>query len=83
MNIDEYLKSSRELTQLCSQNGWIDNETLRYELTEQDHNHAVINVTFDEVVMEGSGCVADRVSCYGKMRLTLDDSGQVKDSEFV
>lgn len=83
MGIDEYLKSARELAQLCSQNGWIDNETLHYELTEQDSNHAVVNVTFDEVVMEGSGCVADRVSCYGKMRLTLDNSGQVKSSKII
>lgn len=83
MSIDEYLKSARELAQLCSQNGWIDNETLHYELTEQDPSHAVVNVTFDEVVMEGSGCVADRVSCYGKMRLTLDNHGQVESSEII
>jgi len=83
MGIEEYLKSSRELAQLCSQNGWIDNETLRYELTEQDNSHAVVNVTFDEVIMEGSGCVADRISCYGKLRLTLDTNGQVETSEFV
>lgn len=83
MNIDQYLKSSRELTQLCTQNGWIDNETLSYELIEQGHHQAVINVTFDEVLMEGSGCVAGRVPCYGKLRLTLDDNGEVKDSEFI
>lgn len=83
MNINEYLKSSRELAQLCSQNGWIDNETLRYELTEQDNDHAVVNVHFDEVVMEGSGCVAARVPCYGKMRLSLGDKGQVENSEFI
>jgi hypothetical protein len=83
MGIEEYLKSARELSTLCSQNGWIDNETLRYELMEQDDTHAVVNVTFDEVVMEGSGCVADRVSCYGKLRLTLDNSGQVENSEFI
>jgi hypothetical protein len=43
----------------------------------------VVNVLFDEVVMEGSGCVAARVSCYGKMRLTLGNNGQVENSEFI
>lgn len=83
MNIDEYLKSSRELSQLCSQNGWIDNETLRYDLMEQDDSHTVVNVSFEEVVMEGSGCVAARVPCYGKLRLTIDNNDQVKNSEFI
>lgn len=83
MDIAEYLRSTPKLAQLCSQNGWIDNETLSYELMEQSDEHAIVNVTFDEVVMEGSGCVADRVSCYGKMRLTLGDSGQVENSEFI
>lgn len=83
MGIDEYLKSTPKLAQLCSQNGWIDNETLRYELMEQADNHAIVNVTFDEVVMEGSGCVADRVSCYGKIRLVLNPSGQIENSEFI
>jgi hypothetical protein len=83
MGIEAYLKSSRELSKLCSQNGWIDNETLRYELMEQDNTHAIVNVTFDEVIMEGSGCVADRISCYGKMRLTLDNNGRVEKSEFI
>ncbi|QBQ56021.1 hypothetical protein [Nitrosococcus wardiae] len=83
MDIEEYLKSSPKLAQLCSQNGWIDNETLRYELMEKGSDQAVINVTFDEVIMEGSGCVADRISCYGKMRLTLGDRGQVENSEII
>jgi hypothetical protein len=50
---------------------------------EQDNTHAIVNVTFDEVIMEGSGCVADRISCYGKMRLTLDNNGRVEKSEFI
>lgn len=83
MGIDEYLKSTPKLAQLCSQNGWIDNETLNYELMEQGDDQAVVNVTFDEVIMEGSGCVAGRISCYGKMRLTLGDSGQVENSEII
>lgn len=83
MNIDEYLKGSRDLAQFCSQNGWIDNDSLRYEVMEQDDNHTVVNVLFDEVVMEGSGCVAARVPCYGKMRLTLGNNGQVENSESI
>jgi hypothetical protein len=37
-NIERYLLSCRELTAFCSQNGWIDNQSMNYEIIEQnDH----------------------------------------------
>ncbi|CAH9017580.1 hypothetical protein [Candidatus Nitrosacidococcus sp. I8] len=83
MSIEEYLRSSPDLNQFCSQNGWIDDETLCYELMEQNQRHAVINIRFEEILMEGSGCVAARVPCYGKLKLTLNDQGYVESGERI
>jgi len=75
--IERYLLSCRELKAFCSQNGWIDNNSLRYEIIEQNDQHIIAFVQFEEVVMEGSGCVAGRIPCQGRLCLTLDHYGQV------
>lgn len=65
IEIRRLLASSRELTVLCSQNGWIDSDTMSYDLIEQSEESLKLKVKFEEIVMEGSGCVAARISCYG------------------
>ena len=83
MRIEKYLATCRELTQLCTQNGWIDNDTLRFEVDQQSPAQVTGAVSFEEVVMEGSGCVATRVSCHGRVRLRLDEAGEVKGLELL
>lgn len=83
MDIEKYLATCRELTQLCTQNGWIDNDTLRFEVDQREPAQVTGAVSFEEVVMEGSGCVATRVSCHGRVRLRLGRSGEVKGLEFL
>lgn len=63
------LEEASELALLCTQNGWIDNDTLRYEIIEQVPDHWLLAVQFEEVIMEGSGCVAGRKLCYGRVRV--------------
>ena len=82
-NIDRYLLSCRELTAFCSQNGWIDNQSMNYEIIEQNDHHVIAFVQFEEILMEGSGCIAGRIPCQGRLRLTLDRYGQVKHAELV
>lgn len=76
-HIAQWLKSTPLVSEFCTQNGWIDDETLRYEVRASDPDRVRINVYFTEVVMEGSGCVADRVDCFGQVALQLDDHGEV------
>ncbi len=78
MKLGEYLATCRELSWFCSQNGWIDNDTVRIDVLERDGASLVAAVNFDEVLMEGSGCIAGRVSCYGRIRVTLDEQGDVR-----
>jgi len=83
MNIKEYLENCRELSQLTTQNGWIDNETLKISILTQAENTTLVDVRFDELIMEGAGCLADRVACYGQVRLQLDENEQVTNMEIL
>ena len=82
-NIERYLLSCRELTAFCSHNGWIDNQSMNYDIIEQNDHHVIAFVQFEEILMEGSGCVAGRIPSQGRLRLTLDRYGQVKHAELL
>lgn len=75
--IAQWLRSTPLVSEFCTQNGWIDDDTMRYEVCGQDDRGVWINIYFTEVVMEGSGCVADRVDCFGQLALRLDDRGEI------
>lgn len=79
----EYLENCRELAQLCSQNGWIDNTTLQADLVRESEHSMLASVTFEEVMMEGAGCVAGRKQCYGKLALQLDAAGHVTQAKVI
>ena len=78
MKVQEYLRECRELARLCTQNGWIDNDTLKFEIIEsRDGGQVTAAVQFEEIIMEGAGCIAGRVPCYGQVRMRLDGAGDV------
>ncbi len=79
----DYLQTVPTLTKLCTQNGWIDNDTLRYEILEQDENQLLLSIEFEEIIVEGSGCVADQKSCYGRVRVYKDDEGTYQSIEIL
>ncbi len=81
--IERYLMSCRELTAFCSQNGWIDPDSLYYEIIEQSDQHVIALVQFEEVLTQGAGAAAARVACQGHLRLTLDRYGQVSHAELL
>ena len=75
--IQALLENCKELTAFCSQNGWIINESIHYEILEQRPDSLLIYVTFMESIMEGSGCQCDQKSCYGRLQLKLNDTGEI------
>ena len=81
--IESYLKSCCELSRFCSQNGWIDNESLHYAVTWIKDDEILVDIEFDELLMEGRGSLAGRASCFGQMRLRLDKYGQVVRCEIL
>lgn len=81
--ITQWLRSTPLVTEFCTQNGWVDDDTMRYEVRGEDGRGVRINVYFTEVVMEGSGCVADRVDCFGQLALQFDGRGEIVEGRVV
>lgn len=75
--ITHLLENCNELNAFCSQNGWIINESIHYEIIEQQPDSLLIYVTFLESIMEGSGCQCDQKSCYGRVRLKLNSNAEI------
>ncbi|MDT8406574.1 MAG: hypothetical protein RQ715_04930 [Methylococcales bacterium] len=76
-----FLQTTPKLAALCSQNGWIDNTSIHYEILQHQAGQCWIYVTFLESIMEGGGCQVDLKPCYGRLRLTLNEAGEVIDAQ--
>ena len=77
----DFFATTPRLAELCTQNGWPDPDSLKVSVIENQPDEALCSVSFDEVVMEGSGCEAGRVPCWGKIRLKLTPEGSVATAE--
>lgn len=75
--IERYFAATPALASLCTQNGWPDNDSLKVEIVDQGARSAVCAVSFEEILVEGAGCVAGRVPCWGRFRVTWDAAGEV------
>jgi hypothetical protein len=82
-HIERYLMSCRELATFCEQSGWIDTQTLDYEIIEQNDRQVIALVQFEKVVAQSTGRIVERVPCQGRLRLTLDRYGQVSRAELL
>ena len=82
-NIERYLLSCRELKAFCSQNGWIDDSSLYYEIIQQNDHEVIAFVQFNEVLMQGAGNLAGLVPCQGRLRLILDRYGEVDSAQLL
>jgi len=81
--IETYLKSCPELARFCSSNGWVDNESLRYTVIMENSREIVINIEFEELLMEGSGRLTRRIPCSGQLHFFLDRFGRVIRTEVL
>lgn len=79
--IQDWLRTNTLINRFCTQNGWIEDDSVRYELSAEHDGWRRINVYFTEIVMEGSGCVADRIDCFGQVDLRLDEQGRVVEAQ--
>lgn len=76
-----YLRRCRELVALCRENGWIDDDTVDWEVKARGPGSVDVAVSFDEVTVKGAGCEARRLPCFGYLRLWLDEEGGVVRAE--
>ena len=75
--IAEYLARCRELARFCSQNGWIDNESIQFDIQGSDVHEVLVAVKFTEVIMKGAGCEARRMPCFARLLLRVDECGEI------
>jgi len=75
--IESYLKSCCELRRFCSRDGWIDNESLRYTIVMEIGREVIVQIEFDELLMDTPGCPVTRVACGGQLHLFTDRYGQI------
>ena len=80
-SVEKYLRNCRELTRFCSRNGWIDNTSLRFTVIVESSEALIINVEFEELILEGCGAQSHRVPCFGQVHLYLDRLGRVVRAE--
>ena len=81
--IEHHLKSCPELARFCSRSGCIDSDSLRYTVIMENSHEMVINIEFEELLMEASGILAGRVRCFGQLHLFLDQYGRVIRTEVL
>jgi len=82
--IARFLCSCRELMRLTGQHGWVDGDTLTFEVIEDRPEAAIVAVSFVEVVTEeGASDKADRLVRSGRLRLHFDAAGEVVRCELV
>jgi hypothetical protein len=82
-SVEKYLKNCRELTRFCSRNGWIDQQSLRFTVIVESSEELIVDVEFDELLMESSGCQSERIPCFGQVHLYLDRFGRVIRAEAI
>ena len=75
--IKAHLEQCRELVQLTQQNGWIDNDSLHFEILHKTDNKITVAVEFEEIILSTAGCCAERVVCWGNIELVLDDNKNI------
>jgi len=81
--VEKYLKNCRELTRFCSRNGWIDQQSLRFTVIVESSEELIVDVEFDELLMENPGCQSERIPCFGQVHLYLDRLGRVIRAEAI
>lgn len=75
-----YFAHTPLLAHLCQQNGWPDAESLQVETRTLSAHAAICSVSFEEILMEGSGCVAGRATRWGQFEVQVDAAGDVLDA---
>ncbi len=81
--IEHYLKSCSELTRLCSLNGLVDSDSLKYTIIIESDCEIVVAVEFDEWLLEGSTGRGKRIACRGQLHLFLDRLGRIHHAEVL
>ena len=76
-SVRHFFETTPLLSQLCEQNGWLDEDSLEIGLLESGDKQSLFEVRFEEILKEGSGCECGRNRCWGQFSVELAEDGQV------
>jgi hypothetical protein len=71
----DWIRRHAPLTELCQIGGWPDDVGMRVVLSRREPQRWIVNLYFDEVIMEISECEVNRCERCGQYAVDLDDAG--------
>jgi hypothetical protein len=74
-----WMRQHAPFKELCQFGGWPDDVGLRVELCRRESRRWIVNIFFDETIMEISECDVTRRERCGKCAVDLDDTGHPVD----
>lgn len=75
--IADYLSSCRELANLIDSGGWLDTDSLEFEIVNNAEREVTVAVRFVEVVTNAYGGPVERLDRQGYLVLALDAYGDI------
>lgn len=79
----DWIRKHASLTELCRFGGWPDDTGMRVELSRREPRRWIVNLYFDEVIMEISECDVTRRERCGQYAVDVDEGGHPVDIRLV
>ena len=79
----DWIRRHAPLTELCRLGGWPDDSSLSVELCRRTPQAWIVNIRFDETIMEISECDVTRRQRCGQYAVDLDAAGHPADIRLV
>lgn len=74
-----WIRRHAPVLELCQFGGWPDDAGMRVELCRREPRRWIVNIFFDEAIMEISECDVTRRERCGQCAVDLDDAGRPVD----
>ena len=74
----EWIRKNTPLEHLCEIGGWPDDATIHVDICSQTLDEWIVNIVFDEYILEMSECDLSRHSRCGKFSISFDTAGDPK-----
>lgn len=71
-----WIREHAELQRLCEVGGWPDASSVHADICGRSPGEWIVNVEFDEYILEISECDLSRHSRCGKFAVAIDDEGR-------
>jgi hypothetical protein len=78
-----WIRRHAPLTELCQFGGWPDDAGLTVEVCSRTPHEWIVNIAFDETIMEISECDVTRRQRCGQYAVDLDAAGHPADIRLV